>query len=151
MAMLDPVGDSFALHEVRGALNEYRREGYALGITALDVLLCPASLRHNQVEAALEVIDQGLDTANRNGERLFEAELYRLKAAALLERDAAETEAPALLERALRIAKAQRARSLEIRIVKDLARLLQCRGEYSSAAALFAPYASMAERLKARG
>jgi predicted ATPase len=140
-ATLDPVADSFALHEVRGALNEYRHEGYALGITALDVLLCPALLRHNQVEAALEVIDQGLETANHNEERLFEAELYRLKAAALSVRNAAEADARALLERALRIAKEQRARSLEIRIVKDLTRLLQCRGEYSSADALIAPYA----------
>ena len=150
MAMLAPAGDSFVLEEVRGALNEYRREGYALGITVLDVLLCSASLRHNQVEATLEVIDQGLDTAGRNGERLFEAELYRLKAATMLLRDEAEAEAPALLmlEQALRTAKVQRARSLEIRIVKDLARLLECQGRHASAAALLAPYTLVPEKLE---
>ena len=41
---------------------------------------CPS----RQPEAALEVIEQGLATTSRNSERIFEAELYRLKARALL-------------------------------------------------------------------
>ena len=81
---------TLALDEVRGAFNDYRRAGYALGITALDVLWCPALLLQHQPEAALEVIEQGLATAGHNSERLFEAELYRLKARALLARGAAD-------------------------------------------------------------
>jgi len=145
LTMLNRASDIFALDEVKGALNEYRREGYALGITALDVLWCPALLLRNNVEAALDVIDQGLATADRNAERLFEAELYRLKARTISARDAAEGQVAALplLEHALRTAKAQNARSLEIRIVKDLARLLQSQGNNAGAIALLTRYGSM--------
>ena len=38
----------------------------------------------------MELIEQGLATTSRNSERLFEAELYRLKARALLVRGAPE-------------------------------------------------------------
>ena len=67
--------------------------GYQLGITALYVLLCPALLLRHELEAALEMIEQGLLIASHNGERIFEAELYRLKARALLVRGAPEAEA----------------------------------------------------------
>jgi predicted ATPase len=121
--MLDPsVGK---LEEVRGALEQYRGAGYQLGITALYVLLCPALLLRHELEAALEVIEQGLLAANHNGERIFEAELYRLKARALLVRGAPEarTEAQALLDQALRSARGQQARSLELRAARDLSAL----------------------------
>jgi hypothetical protein len=45
-----------------------------------------------RIEAALEVIDHGLWIVNRNSERFFEAELYRLKARALLIRGASDVE-----------------------------------------------------------
>ena len=123
MTMLDPSAST--LEEVRGALDQYRGAGYQLGITALDVLLCPTLLLNNQPEAALEVIERGLAIASHNSERIFEAELYRLKARALLVRCApgAETQAQSLLGQALKTARSQRARSLELRAAKDLAAL----------------------------
>ena len=81
-AVADP--SSGVLEDVKSALNEYRGAGYQLGVTALDVLLCPAFLLRGQPEAALEVIEQGLAVIENNAERIFEAELYRLKARALL-------------------------------------------------------------------
>ena len=50
------------------------------------------SCSHNQPEAALDTIDQGLAIVSHNCERFFEAELYRLKARALLLRGAPDTE-----------------------------------------------------------
>jgi predicted ATPase/class 3 adenylate cyclase len=123
MSMLDPsVG---TLKEVTGALEQYRGAGFQLGITALYVLLCPALLLRHELEAALEVTKRGLLAANHNGERIFEAELYRLKARALLVRgtSAARTEAQALLDQALKIARGQQARSLELRAARDLSAL----------------------------
>jgi class 3 adenylate cyclase/tetratricopeptide (TPR) repeat protein len=123
MAMLDPsVG---TLKEVTAALEQYRGAGFQLGITALYVLLCPALLLRHELEAALEVTKQGLLAASHNGERIFEAELYRLKARALLVRGtpAARTEAQALLDQALEIARGQQARSLELRAARDLSAL----------------------------
>ncbi len=123
MIMLDPSAGT--LEEVRGALDQYRGAGYQLGITALYVLLCPALLLRDEPEAALQVIEQGLSAVSHNSERIFEAELYRLKARALLVCGAsgAETQAQSLLDQALATARRQRARSLELRAARDLAAL----------------------------
>jgi class 3 adenylate cyclase/predicted ATPase len=122
MALLD--ASSGALNDVMDALEEYRGAGYKLGITALDVLLCPSLLLNNQVEAALEMIERGLATASHNSERIFEAELYRLKARGLQASTAPDrARAQSLLEQALSTARSQHARSLELRAAIDLARL----------------------------
>jgi class 3 adenylate cyclase/tetratricopeptide (TPR) repeat protein len=139
MTMLDPSAST--LEEVRGALDHYRSAGYQLGITALYVLLCPILLLRHEPEAALEVIEQGLSAANHNSERIFEAELHRLKARALLLCGAAgsETHAQSLLDRALATARSQHARSLELRAAKDLAALWIGQGRRDEALAFLAP------------
>jgi predicted ATPase len=124
--VLGPLGTR--LDEVKAAVEEYQRAGYQLGVTVQFVLLCPALLQHNQPEAALEVIDQGLSIVGHNSERFFEAELYRLKARALLMRGAPAAEIETLLEQALRTARSQEARSLELRAATDLARLWMNQG-----------------------
>ena len=139
--MLDPSSDPLALDDVRNAFNDYRRSGYALGVTALDVLWCPALLLQEQPEAALEVIDQGIFTANQNGERIFEAELYRLRSRALLASDATDVQAnaQALLHQALKTARHQNVRSLELRAAKDLAALWITQNRRAEAAELLSP------------
>ena len=121
------------LDEVKTSLEEYQRAGYQLGLTAQFVLLCPALLLQNEPEAALETIDQGLSVVSHNSERFFEAELYRLKARALLMRGAPDAEAEALLDQALRTARSQQARSLELRAATDLARLWMKQGKHAAA------------------
>ena len=130
-AALDASGGR--LDEVKSALDEYQRAGYQLGITAQFVLLCPALLLRNESEAALEVIDHGLSIVSHNSERSFEAELYRLKAGALLMRGAPDAEAETLLDQALRTARSQQARSLELRAATDLARLWMNQGKHAEA------------------
>jgi predicted ATPase len=131
-AVLDVSGGP--LDEVKAALDEYQRAGYALGVTAHFVLLCPTLLSRNETEAALEVIEHGLSIVGHNNERLFEAELYRLKARALLTRGAPDAEAEALIDQALRTARSQQACSLELRAATDLARLWMKQGERAAAA-----------------
>jgi predicted ATPase/class 3 adenylate cyclase len=121
------------LDDVKAALDEYQRAGYQLGITAQFVLLCSALLLRNEPEAALETIDHGLSIVSDNSERFFEAELYRLKARALLMRGAPDAEAEFLLDQALRIARSQQARSLELRAATDLARLWMNQGKRAEA------------------
>jgi predicted ATPase/class 3 adenylate cyclase len=123
VALVDPSTSVF--DDVTSALNEYRKAGYQLGITSLFVLLCPALLLRAQPRAALEIVEQGLAIANHNDERVFEAELYRLKARALLADGApdARTQAHALLDRALSVARRQDARALELRAAADLSAL----------------------------
>jgi class 3 adenylate cyclase/tetratricopeptide (TPR) repeat protein len=117
------------LDEVTTALDQYQRAGYQLGVTAQFVLLCPALLLRNEPEAALELIDHGLSIVSRNSERFFEAELYRLKARALLMRGAPNAEVESLLDQALRTARSQQARSLELRAATDLARVWRDQGK----------------------
>jgi class 3 adenylate cyclase/tetratricopeptide (TPR) repeat protein len=148
VTVLDPSSDT--LKEVMGALEEYRAAGYQLGITALYVLLCRALLLLRQPEAALEVTEQGLATAVHNTERIFEAELYRLKARALLARGGsnARTSARPLLDQALMTASSQHARSLELRAATDLAALAIDQGRRDEARAILAPiYARFTEGL----
>jgi predicted ATPase/class 3 adenylate cyclase len=121
------------LDEVKAALDEYQRAGYQLGITAQFVLLCPALLLRNEPEAALETIDQGLAIVSHNSERFLEAELYRLRARTLLLRGAPDAEAESLLDHALRTARSQQARSLELRAATDLARLWMNQGKRAEA------------------
>jgi class 3 adenylate cyclase/tetratricopeptide (TPR) repeat protein len=137
-----------ALEEIRTAMNEYRGAGYQLGITALYVLLCPALLLSDQREAAVELIEQGLATTSRNSERVFEAELYRLKARALLVRctPATGTEAQSRLDQALTTARSQHAKALELRAAMDLAAFWIDHGRREEALELLAPiYAGCTE------
>jgi predicted ATPase len=143
-------GSSNRFEEVMAAVDEYRRRGYQLGVTALYVLLCPALLHSHQPAAALEVIDQGLLIARQNAERVFEADLNRLKARALLLHDAPTAgtvqDAQSLLSQALTIAQRQGARSLELRAARDLARLWIDQGRGDEARRLITPiYAAFTE------
>jgi tetratricopeptide (TPR) repeat protein len=133
-AALDASGNR--LDEVKAALGEYEQAGYQLGITAQLALLCPALLRRNDPEAvteAMAVIDHGLSVVSHNNERFFEAELYRLKARALLMRGAPDAEVESLLDQALRTARSQQARSLELRVATDLARFWMNQGKRTEA------------------
>src|SRR5262249_49930035 len=60
---------------------------------------------------------------------VFEAELYRLKARAVLTRGAPDAEAESLLDQALQVARSQQARSLELRAATDLAMLWRSEGK----------------------
>jgi predicted ATPase len=103
--------------------------------------LCPAFLSSHNCEAALELIEKGLATTSRNSERIFEAELYRLKARALLVRGApdAKTEAQSLLDQALSTARSQHAKALELRAATDRAALWIDQGRREEALDLLPP------------
>jgi class 3 adenylate cyclase len=138
-AMLDP--NSNPLDDVAVAMNEYFGSGYQLGITALYVLLCPALLRRGRADAALDFAERGLSIVAQNDERLFEAELYRLKARALRLDGGpnAQAEADSLLERGHALAQAQGARSLELRTAIDLATSLRDQAGEKEALAILQP------------
>jgi len=130
-----------ALEEVQHAFDEYGGAGYQLGITAPYVLLCPAVMFSRKYDAALDLIEQGLATVSRNSERMFEAELYRLKARVLLVRGAPDTamEVQSLLEEALNTARRQEVKALELRAAKDLAAFWNDQGRREDALTLLLP------------
>jgi tetratricopeptide (TPR) repeat protein len=137
--LLDP--ESSAIDEVYSAVKEYRSGGYQIGITALYVLLIPALMSRERYEEALEIIDGGLAIVQDNSEKLFAAELMRLKAQALrhLPAHQGQDRPASLLESAVRIAREQQARSLELRAATDLAKLFVADGKRHKVRELLAP------------
>jgi class 3 adenylate cyclase/tetratricopeptide (TPR) repeat protein len=91
-----------------------------------------------QPDAALDLIDQAIQLAERTEERFFEAELHRLRGNILfmLERS---TEGEAELRQALMIAQQQQARWWELRAAISLAERWRDRGNSMQAASLLEP------------
>ena len=136
-ATLDTSGGR--LDEVEAALGEYQGAGYQLGITAQLVLLCSAFVLRNESEAALATVERGLSIVCHNDERFLEAELYRLKARALLMRGAPATEVESLLDQASQTARGQQALSLELRAATDRAKFWMDKGMNAEAVDLLGP------------
>jgi predicted ATPase len=93
-----------------------------------------------QTEAGLAVLAEALTVAHDNGERHYEAELYRLQGEFLLKQDIPdEPEAERCLRQAVAVACQQQAKSLELRAAVSLSRLWQHQGKRVEARALLAP------------
>jgi len=80
------------------------------------------------------VLDEALDTAHKNAERVHEAEIYRLKGELLLALSAEnQAEAETCFRHAIEIARLQSAKSLELQAVMSMCRLLQKQGKKEEA------------------
>jgi tetratricopeptide (TPR) repeat protein len=94
--------------------------------------------RHGDRAAALATLQDGLEIARSTGEHGWDAELHRLAGTVLLAENRLD-EGEASLQQAIRIAQAQQAKSLELRAVRDLARLWGEQGRRTEAHDLIAP------------
>jgi DNA-binding winged helix-turn-helix (wHTH) protein/predicted ATPase len=107
-------------HEEEGI--ERMREGLAaVEATATAVvrphflaLLAEALAKVDRIDEAWALLEEATTIVSNNGERYYEAELYRLKGELLLRKDQ-RTAAEECFKRSLGIAKSQKAQSLEIR------------------------------------
>jgi len=88
--------------------------------------------------AALAALREGLEIARTTGEHGWDAELHRLAGTLLLAENKLD-EGEVSLQQAIRIAQAQQAKSLELRAVRDLARLWGAQGRRTEARDLVAP------------
>jgi tetratricopeptide (TPR) repeat protein len=93
-------------------------------------LLSEICAGNGQVREALALVVEALDHVRGSRTYFYEAELYRLRGALLLQAGgrATEDEAEANFRQALAIAQQQKARALELRAAVSLCRLLQTRG-----------------------
>ena len=86
------------------------------------------------------MVESGPAVATDTGQHFYDAGLFHLKGELLLGIDpASSAEAEALFCRALDIARAQEAKSFELRAATSLARLWQRQGKFAEARALLAP------------
>ncbi len=119
-------------------LAEYSASGQSCHNSLLMSHLANAYLRSGDLDRARTCIREALDHVERKHERWYEADVHRMAGEiARAERD--ETEAEACFDRALVVARSQRARSLELRAATSLARMRRDQGRRDEARGLLAP------------
>lgn len=92
-----------------------------------------------QTEEGLTVLAEALDIVQNNGERYYQAELYRLKGELLLALSPEnQAEAEICFRQAIDVARQQCAKSLELRAVMSLSRLWQRQGKKEEARQMLA-------------
>jgi predicted ATPase len=101
-------------------------------------LLSAACEIAEQIDEALNLMDEALQIVEQTGERWFEAELYRHKGQLLLRQGHTEV-AEEFYRKALTIARDQEAKLWELRAAMSLARLRRDQGRHAEARDLLAP------------
>jgi len=127
------------LEQLHQGLTAYRAIGSELIRSYFLALLAEAYGTMGQPEAGLAVLAEALTFVDTTGERCYEPEIHRLKGALLLQQSADNhVEAHACFQHALEIARAQQAKSLELRAATSLCRLWQQQGKRNEAYQLLA-------------
>lgn len=102
-------------------------------------LMATAYMKEGQTVEGLNVVTDALVTAQNTDCRYYEAELHRIKGELFLAQNAAdEQQAEAYFQNALKIARGQSAKSLELRAATSLSRLWQRQGKKAEAQTLLA-------------
>jgi predicted ATPase len=92
------------------------------------------SHRGRALDVGLQLLAEALACVNTTGERYYEAEVYRIKGALLLQQAIPDTrQAEACFQQALPIARRQQAKSWELRAAIGLSRLWQQQGKRDEA------------------
>jgi len=128
------------IEQIHQGLTAYRAMGAELLRPYLLALLAEAYGTLELPETGLTLLTEALTLADTTGEHWYEAELYRLKGALLLQQSSNnQTEAESCFHQAIAIAQNQQAKSFELRTATSLARLWQSQGKRQEAHDLLAP------------
>jgi predicted ATPase len=137
-AMRDPHDEFVA--EIREALTAYRATGARAQSTFHLILLAQALAECGRHDEGLSALREATALAEETGERFVDAEIHRLEGnLRLAECGDGGRAAGAFYVKALEVARAQQARSLELRAACDLARLWAEHGDRQRAADLLGP------------
>ena len=129
------------ISELRKGLTAYRATGAKALVLQWMVLLAELYEKSGQTEDGISVIEEAQILADQNkGERYYIAEMLRLKGLLLvrgkkhkIRETAVYNEAETCFLRAIKIAKQQKAKSLELRAAVSLCRLWQNQGKKAEA------------------
>ena len=126
--------------EMQQALVELARIGSGIGAPAILLVLAEGLRKAGNHDEALGALGLGVAQAEQQGQHYADAELHRLRAEILLDKDGdAVEEAETLFGQSIEIALRQEAKSFELRAATRLARLWQRQGKRDRARALLAP------------
>ncbi len=129
-----------ALRMIMAGMKEWRSVGATWLIPLFLQILAKAHSDLRQFDDARLSIGEAIETAEASGERWHEPDIYRTAGEIeLLAPDHDAAKAQAFFERALEIARAQQARSWELRAATSLARLWRDQGKRAQAHDLLAP------------
>lgn len=129
--------------QIRQALAILPTTGTELDRPYFLTLLAEVYGKVEQAEEGLSVLDEALGIVDKTRERVYEAEVYRIKGELALragekEKGGKGEEAEGCFLRAIAIAQKQQAKSLELRAVMSLARLWQSQGKTAEARQMLA-------------
>jgi len=115
-------------------LNSWKATGAELWHPYFLSLLAEPYGNNERYEEGISLLDQSIGKATKNKDRFYEAELFRLKGELLLSlSDDNRVNAESYFRKAIEVAKSQSAKSLELRAVMSLSRLLQKQGKKEEA------------------
>jgi predicted ATPase len=138
VALLGQGAVDEAITRIREGVTKWTQVGNTAFLPYGLAFLAEGLARHGDRAAALAALREGLDTARATGEHMWDAELHRLTGTVLLAENKLD-EGQASLRQAIRIARAQHAKSLELRAARDLARLWGEQGRRAEARDLLGP------------
>jgi predicted ATPase len=137
-ALLEQDAVDEAIARIREGVAEWTRLGRTYLLPYGLAFLAEGLARHGDRTAALTALREGLQTAGATGEHMWDAELHRINAMVQLAENKLD-EGQASLQQAIRIARDQQAKSLELRAAHDLALLWGEQGRRIEARDLLAP------------
>jgi predicted ATPase len=128
------------LTEMRRGLAIVREQGHLLFLPIFEPALAEAEASAGEIDAGLRRLDNALAELERTEQRWYEAEMHRIRAEILLQRDSANTAAAEQsLQAAVAIAQSQKARSFELRAALSLAKLYRAANRDADAHAVLVP------------
>ncbi len=125
--------------EARRGLENWLAIGARLALPLYHVVLAEVSLQLGQLRESLSLLEQAAAFAAENGDRLVAAEIPRLQGEVLRKVGGPAAEVEEHFQRAIAIARTQRAKSYELRACLGLARLWRQQGQARAACELLSP------------
>jgi predicted ATPase len=126
--------------EIALGIDEARRNGVGFMLPMMDSWLADMHAKAGENESALSIVERVLANISDVTGRSWEAELHRQRAQILLGLNPSKvTEAESYLKKSIEIARAQSAKSLELRAATSLAELWRTQGRPDEARALLEP------------
>ncbi len=116
--------------EMQRGSDEWRATGAKIYLPLFLAMLAQGYARCGKFEDGLKSLDDAFDALRRTGEKMWDAELHRLKGVLLLSlSDGNGAEAETCFKQAIEIARGQSAKSFELRAATDIARMWQGEGK----------------------
>ncbi|UCC41265.1 MAG: protein kinase [Candidatus Aminicenantes bacterium] len=119
--------------QMRQGLMTMRSTGTDTCLTRLLARMTDACREMGEIKEGISAVDEAIEIRCKYEENYMEAELYRLKGELLLMKGESQSKVEGLFRQAIEVSRQQQAKSLELRAVRSLSRLLQTQDKKAEA------------------